>query len=372
MRLPSLTTHLLRKLPRLAAAAACAVLCTAPCLAAPETADPLGQLLSVDRKERGLAVPADNQTHPFGLRVLAKARRQIGTPYHLGTSQPGVGFDCSGLVWWVYQQHGVNIPRISTQQAKIGSPVSLANAQAGDIIVFRTGRGPTGFHTGIVVDSEHFVHAPRTGKRVQEVTLNNWWRTRLYTIRRVRGLRLPEHRMPSADEISVALEKIYASEFSLKSPAESDPLFSLISAPDVPESIPPSAIPSAPRVHATLPPQHAPDAGKPSRAAAVHPVPQPHAPTPPKGKPGAARPHPQAHASAPPKGKPVATRLHPQAHASAAPKGKAGAASRRQGAEPARGAPSRTTRTAARKQAQAAKPVKTSPKAVKTAAKKRR
>lgn len=169
-------------------------------------------------------VPSKERRH-YGLKLADSARSQIGTPYRIGRSKPGQGFDCSGLVWWVYRQHGIDLPRVSVQQALVGESVPLSEAHPGDIVVFKTGRGPNGFHTGIITDTGHFIHAPSTGKRVQETAIKGYWSNKLHSVRRVHGLKLTEP-LPSADDINLALETMPEGAAPSEGP---DPLFAAVS-----------------------------------------------------------------------------------------------------------------------------------------------
>ena len=117
-------------------------------------------------------------------QVVATIRKQIGVRYSYGGSTPR-GFDCSGLIWWGYRQHGVNVPRVAADQAAVGRGVSVASARAGDILVFRTSAG---LHTGLYAGNGVFIHAPSSGKRVREESLASaYWRPRLTAVRRVYG-----------------------------------------------------------------------------------------------------------------------------------------------------------------------------------------
>lgn len=121
-----------------------------------------------------------------GSNVVETARAQIGSKYRPGGSSPQKGFDCSGLVWWSYKQHGVKVPRITTDQAKTGRSVPKKHARAGDIVIFKTGDSPRGLHSGLYCGNGSFVHSPGRGKRVCIDKLSaSYWRDKLVAIRRV-------------------------------------------------------------------------------------------------------------------------------------------------------------------------------------------
>lgn len=82
-------------------------------------------------------------------QVVNLARQFLGKPYVWGSTDPDKGFDCSGLVWYVYKQMGVDLPRTSHAMGKIGTEVQLNSAQPGDII-YSTGKGPSGGHIKMV------------------------------------------------------------------------------------------------------------------------------------------------------------------------------------------------------------------------------
>lgn len=118
--------------------------------------------------------------------VIKTACSQIGKKYKAGGASPHKGFDCSGLVWWSYRQHGITVPRITVDQAKAGRPVSRKHARPGDIMVFKTSNSPHGLHTGLYYGKGKFVHSPSSGKRVTLQKLaGSWWDNKLVAIRRI-------------------------------------------------------------------------------------------------------------------------------------------------------------------------------------------
>jgi cell wall-associated NlpC family hydrolase len=108
-----------------------------------------------------LVLPRLTRSQRLGLRAVAVAREQIGRPYSWGGASPS-GFDCSGLVAYVYARLGVRLPHNAAAQFGVGRTVGLADAQPGDLIFFH-GLG----HVGILTGSGRYIHAPRSGRRVE-------------------------------------------------------------------------------------------------------------------------------------------------------------------------------------------------------------
>lgn len=101
-----------------------------------------------------------------GEAVVAEARKYLGVPYLWGGTDPQKGLDCSGMIQLVYKNLGIDIPRVSYQQATAGRPVaSLAEAQPGDILAFNS---PVN-HVGIYIGNNQMIEAPRTGLDVRVI-----------------------------------------------------------------------------------------------------------------------------------------------------------------------------------------------------------
>jgi hypothetical protein len=96
--------------------------------------------------------------------VVAEARKYLGVPYVWGGTDPSRGLDCSGLVQLVYKKFGVELPRVSYEQARAGTAVDgLAAAKPGDILAF----GSPVHHVAIYIGDDKMIEAPRPGKDVQ-------------------------------------------------------------------------------------------------------------------------------------------------------------------------------------------------------------
>lgn len=92
--------------------------------------------------------------------VVAYAKRFLGVPYVWGGSTPS-GFDCSGLTSYVYRNAvGVKLPRVSQAQRNVGTRVSRAQAQPGDMVNYN-------HHVGIYLGNGYMIHAPKPGDRVK-------------------------------------------------------------------------------------------------------------------------------------------------------------------------------------------------------------
>ena len=127
--------------------------------------------------------------------IVATARLWLGTPYHHQASVRGVGADCLGLVRGVWRDiHGNDAeqpPAYSRDWAEASGeetllaaatrhlvPINVADAGAGDIVVFRLRPGVVAKHTGVLVSPTQFIHAMEGGPAC-EVPLGPWWRRRI-------------------------------------------------------------------------------------------------------------------------------------------------------------------------------------------------
>ncbi|MHC5250343.1 glucosaminidase domain-containing protein [Enterococcus sp. LJL90] len=104
--------------------------------------------------------------------VKTEALQYLGIPYVWGGTTP-TGFDCSGLVQYVYQHAvGMDLPRVTTDQEHVGTEVSLTALRTGDLVFFGE-RGNT-HHVGIYIGNGQFIHAPQTGDVVKITNLSDF------------------------------------------------------------------------------------------------------------------------------------------------------------------------------------------------------
>jgi cell wall-associated NlpC family hydrolase len=105
-----------------------------------------------------------------GSAAVAYARQFLGIPYLWGGTTPR-GFDCSGLVQYVWHHEGVDLPRVADQQFLVGAHVSRAELAPGDLIYFRNSTGYI-HHVGMYIGGDRFIHAPHTGDIIKISNLN--------------------------------------------------------------------------------------------------------------------------------------------------------------------------------------------------------
>ncbi|HGM6769972.1 TPA: C40 family peptidase [Stenotrophomonas maltophilia] len=120
--------------------------------------------------------------------LLRRAMTLLGTPYRWGGSNPDSGFDCSGLVGYVFRSAlGIELPRVSREMAHDNNAELIndrAALAAGDLVFF--GRKGRVDHVGIYVGDGRFLHAPSAGKDVRvDTLLSGYWGNKFMQARRV-------------------------------------------------------------------------------------------------------------------------------------------------------------------------------------------
>ncbi len=116
--------------------------------------------------------PIVDPSGPGQPAAVAIAQRYLGVPYVWGGASPS-GFDCSGLVMYVYAQLGIGLPHAATMQQQMSKPVSLGSLQPGDLVFFG---GPSfSYHVGIYVGGGQMINAPHTGAVVSYASVAGAW-----------------------------------------------------------------------------------------------------------------------------------------------------------------------------------------------------
>lgn len=149
-------------------------------VAAPEPAVPI-PAEPLRRKVRKLAAAKHtHQTLAVGVRAVRYAKHLLGVPYRYGGTSPRTGFDCSGLVRYVYGHFGISLAHSSFADYWRGRRVARGALKPGDLVFF-DGAG----HVGIYVGHGRFIHAPHSGTVVRISTMSGWYGARFVGARRI-------------------------------------------------------------------------------------------------------------------------------------------------------------------------------------------
>jgi len=130
--------------------------------------------------EPGSTKPKINPHAALRDNIVQTAKRFIGTPYRWGGESAGRGFDCSGLTMTVYRLNGMELPRNSRSQFRVGTPIRRGALQMGDLVFFSTNRRNRVSHVGVYTGSGKFIHAPGRGKRIRTSSMTNGYFNRRY------------------------------------------------------------------------------------------------------------------------------------------------------------------------------------------------
>jgi len=138
-----------------------------------------------DREPAAATAPMINATDRAS-NVALQALAHMGTPYRLGGASPRTGFDCSGLVAYVYREGaGLALPRNTLDLSRLGEPVEPDALRPGDLVFYDTQRRAYS-HVGIYLGENRFIHAPASGSAVRVENLRaDYWVRRYSGARRV-------------------------------------------------------------------------------------------------------------------------------------------------------------------------------------------
>lgn len=137
-----------------------------------------------------VSVPASNAA----AAVIPTAERYLGVPYKWGGTTPSGGFDCSGYTQYVFNKHGVRLPRTSRAQAYAGQrvPLDFLSLRTGDLIMFAQGGidgGKPISHVAIYAGNRRIIHSTKSGGQVRYDDLmssrGKWYRDNAVVARRV-------------------------------------------------------------------------------------------------------------------------------------------------------------------------------------------
>jgi cell wall-associated NlpC family hydrolase len=147
-----------------------------------------GSPATTTRPGGGIAPPV--LASSSAMEVVRVAIDAIGTPYRWGGTAEN-GFDCSGLMQWAYGQQGVSLPRMSRDQALVGTAITpTVDALApGDILLFAANPGAGVTHVGMYVGERKFIHSGSSGVRISLLDYSDtngaYWLARWVGARRI-------------------------------------------------------------------------------------------------------------------------------------------------------------------------------------------
>ncbi|MCH8558597.1 MAG: NlpC/P60 family protein [Balneolia bacterium] len=115
--------------------------------------------------------------------IIDYAHTFMGVPYRWGGTSPR-GFDCSGYIWYVFKEFGLELPRVSRYQQREATPIKIENLRPGDLIFFSNGLNVN--HAGIVIsntgDELEMIHASTSiGISVVDVLSSSYWEPRIHS-----------------------------------------------------------------------------------------------------------------------------------------------------------------------------------------------
>lgn len=113
-------------------------------------------------------------------QLIETALQFQGVPYRWGGISPS-GFDSSGFIWYVFQENGIDIPRVSFDIYAFGDPISQDDLKPGDLVFFE-GYRPGPSHGSIYIGDGQFIHSPSTGKTITIDSLSDpaYWGPKRY------------------------------------------------------------------------------------------------------------------------------------------------------------------------------------------------
>ena len=106
--------------------------------------------------------------------LMLQSMSLIGTPYKYGGADTSTGFDCSGMIQYVYKNAlHVNLPRTARDMAAASREIPQSNLQTGDLVFFNTGGSSRYSHVGLYIGNGEFIHSPSSNGVIRTAKLNN-------------------------------------------------------------------------------------------------------------------------------------------------------------------------------------------------------
>lgn len=127
-------------------------------------------------------------------KIVNIAKKQLGRPYVYGGHNPKKGFDCSGLVYYTFQEMDISVPRVSRDFVNFGTAIPLSQAEKGDIIIFKdtNPKKKRAGHVGIIISEKEepleFIHSS-SSKRSNGVVITNFEERKHYQDRFMKVVR---------------------------------------------------------------------------------------------------------------------------------------------------------------------------------------
>ncbi|WP_052452585.1 C40 family peptidase [Noviherbaspirillum autotrophicum] len=155
--------------------------------------------------EAGTDQPAADMSGPT-YEVTARALALVGSKYRFGGMSPRRGFDCSGLVDYVFHDTAAQeLPRTAAGISQVGKKVDIDQLQPGDLVFFNTLRRAFS-HVGIYLGGNKFIHAPRSGAKVRVEALDlAYWKNRFNGARRILSFKPPTQLANVDDRVTMYL-----------------------------------------------------------------------------------------------------------------------------------------------------------------------
>ncbi len=130
-------------------------------------------------------ITVQSDTNSRTAKVIEVAKNQIGKPYEWGGDGPN-SFDCSGLTSYAYKQGAnVTLPRVSREQANVGTSINKADLKSGDLIFFAAD-GKSVNHVALYIGNSQYIHAPRPGEFVRvDKTTTSYFANNYFSAKRI-------------------------------------------------------------------------------------------------------------------------------------------------------------------------------------------